>query len=80
MMVARSAPGGDRETIKRSGAEFDAMAEDSFAYRVLESLQELGGEIGGFVEMEAVGRGFVVPVSIGSLELRPGEGLAPGVP
>ena len=56
------------------------MAEDSFAYRVLESLQELGGEIGGFVEMEAVGRGFVVPVSIGSLELRPGEGLAPGVP
>ncbi len=50
MMVARSAPGGDRETIKRSGAEFDAMAKDSFAYRMLEALQELGGEIGSFVE------------------------------
>ena len=29
------------------------MAEDSFAYRMLEALQELGGEIGSFVEVEA---------------------------
>ena len=32
------------------------MAEDSFAYRVLEALQELGRESGGFVEAEVVGR------------------------
>jgi len=32
------------------------MAEDSFAYRVLEALQELGRESGGFVEAEPVGR------------------------
>ncbi len=44
------------------------MAKDSFAYRMLEALQELGGEIGSFVEVEAWSRGFVVPVSIDSLE------------
>ena len=44
------------------------VAEHAAADGVLEALQELGGESGGFVEAEAVGGGVGVPVSLDSLE------------
>ena len=44
------------------------VAQHPFSPGVLEALQELGGESGGFVEAEAVGGGVGVPVSLDSLE------------
>jgi len=52
---AERAEGFIRETIERCEAEFDELAEDPFSDGVLEALQELGSETGGFVETEAVG-------------------------
>ena len=44
------------------------LTKDPLSDRVLEALQELGGEGGGFVKAEAVGWGFGVPVWIDPLE------------
>jgi len=41
----------------------DEPTEDSGSHGVLEALQELGRETGGFVEVEAAGLGFEVPVN-----------------
>ena len=44
------------------------MTEDSFADGVLETLQELGRESGGLVEVEAAGLAFGILVRIGPLK------------
>jgi hypothetical protein len=59
-----------RETIEQSEAEFDELAEHSPSDGVLEALQELVGEGGGFVEAEAgfwMGR-ILMGVILDSLE------------
>ena len=52
-----------RETIEGSEAEFDEMSQDPGTDRVLEALQKLLGEAGGFVEAEAGFRNLTAPIA-----------------